>query len=37
MVTPTWLVVLAWVAVGVPIAWGVWVTLLKAAAMFSQS
>jgi len=25
---------LAWLAVGAPLAWGVWVTLLKTAAMF---
>ncbi len=25
---------LAWLAVGAPIAWGVWVTLVKAAAPF---
>src|ERR1700723_3314218 len=35
-VPPVWLVALAWLAVGIPIAWGVWVTLLKAAVMFSQ-
>jgi MFS family permease len=35
-VTPSWLVVAAWVAVGVPIAWGAWVTVLKAAAIFTQ-
>jgi hypothetical protein len=35
--TPTWLVAVVWAAVGIPIAWGVWVTLLKASAMFSQS
>jgi MFS family permease len=35
-VTPTWLVVAAWLAVGVPIAWGAWVTILKAAAIFMQ-
>jgi hypothetical protein len=28
------LVVLAWVLVGVPLLWGVWNTLLKAAALF---
>jgi len=28
------LVVLAWVLVGVPLIWGVWNTLLKAAALF---
>jgi hypothetical protein len=35
-VTPMWIVAAAWLAVGIPIAWGVWVTLLKAAVMFSQ-
>ncbi|MBI5013482.1 MAG: MFS transporter, partial [Methylocystis sp.] len=28
------LLVLAWTAVGVPLAWGVWTTLLKTAALF---
>jgi hypothetical protein len=28
------LVVVAWVLVGVPLLWGVWNTLLKAAALF---
>jgi len=28
------LVALAWVLVGVPLIWGVWETLLKAAALF---
>jgi hypothetical protein len=28
------LVVLVWVLVGVPLLWGVWNTLLKAAALF---
>ncbi len=28
------LVVLAWIAVGVPLAWGVFVTLQKAALLF---
>jgi hypothetical protein len=32
--TPTWLVVVAWAAVGIPIAWGVWVTVQKASAIF---
>jgi MFS family permease len=32
--TPTWQVALAWIAVGIPIAWGVWVTLQKAAILF---
>lgn len=31
----SWLVVaLAWVAVGVPMLWGVWMTLKKAALLF---
>jgi MFS family permease len=34
--TPTWLVVVAWAAVGIPIAWGVWVTVQKASAIFTQ-
>ena len=29
-----WTVALAWVLVGVPLLWGVWNTLLKAAALF---
>ena len=32
--TPGWQLAAAWVAVGVPIAWGVWVTLQKAAILF---
>jgi len=28
------LVVVAWLLVGVPLLWGVWNTLLKAAALF---
>jgi MFS family permease len=32
--TPTWQVALAWIAVGIPLAWGVWVTLQKAAILF---
>ena len=28
------LLVFAWAAVGVPLAWGVWITLLKTAALF---
>jgi MFS family permease len=35
-VTPVWIVAAAWLAVGIPMAWGVWVTLLKAAVMFMQ-
>jgi hypothetical protein len=26
--------VLAWAAVGIPILWGIWVTLAKVAALF---
>jgi hypothetical protein len=33
--TPTWQIVLAWLVVGIPIAWGVWITLQKAAVLFS--
>jgi hypothetical protein len=32
--TPAWQVALAWVAIGIPLAWGVWVTLQKAAILF---
>jgi len=32
--TPAWLVAAAWLLVGIPIAWGVWVTLQKAADLF---
>jgi hypothetical protein len=32
--SPSWLVVAAWAAVGIPIAWGVWMTLQKAAKLF---
>ena len=28
------MLILAWLAVGGPLAWGVWVTLQKTAAMF---
>ncbi len=28
------LVVVAWIAVGVPLLWGVWMTLQKAALLF---
>jgi MFS family permease len=31
---PGWLVAAAWLAVGIPIAWGVWVTLQKAVILF---
>jgi len=32
--TPTWQIAAAWLAVGIPIAWGVWVTLRKAVILF---
>ncbi len=32
--SPAWAVALAWLAVGIPIAWGVWQTLLQAAKLF---
>jgi MFS family permease len=32
--SPTWLVLAAWLAVGIPIAWGVWITVQKAAVLF---
>jgi len=32
--TPTALVVAAWLAVGLPLAWGVWITLQKAVILF---
>jgi hypothetical protein len=32
--TPKWLVAVAWLLVGIPIAWGVSITLEKAAALF---
>jgi MFS family permease len=32
--SPPWLVGAAWVAVGIPILWGVWITLQKAATLF---
>ncbi len=34
--TPTWQITVAWLAVGIPIAWGVWVTLQKAAILFGS-
>ena len=40
MIEPTpkpsrgWVVLVAWILVGVPLLWGVWNTLLKAAALF---
>jgi len=32
--TPTWQIMAAWLGVGIPLAWGVWVTLQKAAILF---
>jgi hypothetical protein len=29
-----WLVAIAWTAVGVPLAWGIWKTLAKALILF---
>jgi hypothetical protein len=29
------LVTVAWIAVGIPLAWGIWITLTKAAKLFS--
>jgi hypothetical protein len=34
--SPTWLVYAAWVPVAIPLLWAVWVTLQKAALIFSQ-
>jgi hypothetical protein len=34
--TPTWLVYAAWIPVGIPILWGIWVTLQKAVLLFAQ-
>ena len=34
--TPGWLVAAAWLAVGIPIAWGVWMTLQKAFILFTR-
>ena len=34
--TPTWIVVFAWLPVGIPMLWGAGVTLAKAWTMFSQ-
>jgi MFS family permease len=31
--SPGWLLLLAWLAVGIPLAWGVWMTLQKAAPL----
>jgi hypothetical protein len=34
--TPTYLVYAAWVPVAIPLLWGIWVTLQKAALIFMQ-
>src|SRR5262249_46093621 len=34
--SPSWAVAGAWLAVGIPIAWGVWVTLKQAAKLFGM-
>jgi hypothetical protein len=31
--SPAWLVAAAWLAVGIPLVWGVWMTLQKAAPL----
>jgi MFS family permease len=36
MPSPAWMVTAAWLAVGIPIAWGVWVTLRQAAKLFGM-
>jgi hypothetical protein len=33
--TPAWLVACAWIAVAIPLGWGIWRTLLKSLALFS--
>jgi hypothetical protein len=32
--TPILLVYAAWIAIGIPLAWGVWITLQKVAVLF---
>jgi len=32
--TPAWMIAFAWACVGLPLAWGVWITLQKAALLF---
>jgi hypothetical protein len=34
--SPTWLVYAAWVPVAIPLLWAAWVTLQKAALIFTQ-
>lgn len=34
--TPAWVLAASWLAVGIPMAWGVWVTLQKAVVIFAQ-
>jgi hypothetical protein len=33
--TPLWLLAVAWAAVSLPLAWGVWMTLLGALKLFT--
>ena len=35
LATGSWAIILAWAAVGIPLAWGIWMTLQKAAVLFS--
>lgn len=32
--TSAFLVIVAWIAVGIPMLWGIWMTLRKAALLF---
>ncbi len=34
--SPSWLVVAAWIAVGIPMVWGVWITIQKAAPLITR-
>jgi len=36
LATPGWVVAAAWLAVGLPMVWGIWITLQKAASIFLQ-
>ena len=35
--SPAWAITAAWLAVGIPIAWGVWVTLQQAVKLFTAA
>ena len=35
--SPAWAITAAWLAVGIPIAWGVWVTLQQAVKLFAAA